>query len=213
MMLPVAAPKVIALLLLVQAEHWPQAPAASVMAAQIEKETCITLTHPSCFSPRAELKTARENGVGLGQITRAYNADGSIRFDKQAELRAQHAALKHWKWEQRYDPRLQLTALVLMDRTGYQRFAPLAATPTDAWSFTLAGYNGGDGAVQKDRLLCQKRPDCDPRRWFGHVELHSVKSRVKWRGYGQSTYDINRGYVRRVIDRAPAYANFWKDRG
>jgi hypothetical protein len=179
------------------------------MGAQVERETCVSFTHPKCWSPRAELKTSRENGIGFGQVTRAYNADGSIRFDKIAELRSQHKELKDWSWERRYDPRLQMTGLVLMNRSAWARFSPLAASPEDTWSFTLSGYNGGDGGVLKDRMLCAKVPGCDPRRWAGHVELHSAKSRTKWQGYGQSAYDINRGYVKQVMRRAPDYRESW----
>ena len=207
--LPALAAVHLPMLVDAQVRHWPRAPTPWVMAAQVEKETCITLKHARCWSPRAELKTARENGIGLGQITRAYNADGSIRFDKQAELREQHAALRDWTWERRYEPERQTLALVLMNRSEFARFTSLAATQVDVWSMTLAAYNGGTGAVLKDRLLCQRAPSCDPRRWAGHVELHSTKSRKPWNGYGQSAYDINRGYVRRVLQRAPVYQAAW----
>lgn len=198
------------LLVMVQGMLWADAPTPEVMAAQVERETCISLTHSKCWSPRAELKTSRENGIGFGQVTRAFNADGSLRFDKQAELRAAHPELRDWTWERRYDPILQLQGLVLMDRTGYARWRPLAASDRDGWAFGLAGYNGGDGGVGKDRLLCTKVAGCDPARWFGHVELHSTKSRTKWQGYGESPYSINRGYVRQVLQRAPAYRSFWE---
>lgn len=206
---PAAAQALLPLLAALAGELWPTAHQPWTMAAQIERETCASFASAKCWSPRAELKTRRENGIGLGQITRAYNADGSIRFDKLAELRADHPELRDWTWERRYEPRLQLTGLVLMDRTGWARYQPLAATPIDTWSFVLAGYNGGDSAVLKDRLLCRKVAGCDPTIWQGHVELHSTKSRVKWQGYGQSAYDINRGYVRQVLRRAPAYEPGW----
>ena len=182
------------------------------MAAQVEKETCRTLTHKQCWSPRAELKTSRENGIGFGQATRAYNANGTIRFDKISELRAQHPeALKEWSWENRYDPVMQMRGLVLADATSFKRFSKLAATPMDAWRFTLAGYNGGDGAVLQDRLRCTRVKGCNPKLWYGNVEIHSGKSRVKWNGYGESAYDINRGYVRRIETRAPAYKSHWEE--
>ena len=209
-MIPAAAHAFLPLLVALAGELWPSAHEPWTMAAQVEKETCITLTHKGCWSPTAELKTSRENGIGFGQITRAYNADGSIRFDKQAELRAAHQELRGWTWELRYDPRLQMTGLVLMDRSGWTRFEPLSATPDDTWAMTLSGYNGGDGGVLKDRLLCKKEPACDPTRWSGNVERYSTKSRAKWQGYGQSAYDINRGYVRRVLQRAPDYEPSWE---
>ncbi len=121
-MIPTAAWTWAPVLIMVAGVHWPAAPTPERMAAQIERETCITLTHSKCWTPHAELKTARENGIGFGQVTRAYNTDGSIRFDKQAELRAQHPRdLGAWSWERRYDPMLQLIGLVLMDRTGHAR--------------------------------------------------------------------------------------------
>ncbi len=51
---------------------------------------------------------------------------------------------------------------------------------------------------------------CDPDRWFGHVEHHSLKARTKTAGYGNSFFDINRGYVRAVMDdRRYRYAAFF----
>lgn len=210
MPIPAAAHAWLPLLIATQAGLWADAHEPWTMAAQIERETCITLTHARCWSPRAELKTSRENGIGFGQVTRAYNAGGSIRFDKQAELRAQHVELRGWTWAERYSPRYQMMGVVLMDRAGWARYVKLMATPADVWAATLSGYNGGDGGVLKDRLMCHKVAGCDPSRWSGHVELHSTKSRVKWQGYGQSAYDINRGYVRQVLQRAPAYRPAWQ---
>ena len=93
--IPRLAEVYLSLLVSTQQQYWPAAPEPWMMAAQVEKETCITLTHSKCWSPRAELKTSRENGIGFGQATRAYNADGSIRFDKISELRAAHPSV-HW---------------------------------------------------------------------------------------------------------------------
>lgn len=172
------------------------------MAAQVQAE--------SRWNPKAELKTSRENGIGLGQFTRAYNADGSIRFDKIAELRQAHSALRGWTWAKRFDPNYQLTAVVLMDRTGFTRFDRLSASERDSWSFTLSGYNGGDAGVQRDILLCGNTKGCDPTVWDGNVALHSTKSRAKWHGYGASAYDINRGYVTKILTWAPDYKPAWE---
>lgn len=211
--LPALAQVYLGLLISTQQHYWADAPAPWMMAAQIEKETCITLRHSKCWSPYAELKTSRENGIGFGQATRAYNADGSIRFDKISELVAAHPdALKGWSWGTRYNAEYQMRGLVMMDKSGHHRYRLLADTPMDLWRFTLSGYNGGDGHVLKDIKACHSAPGCNSRIWYGNVENHSIKSRKPWQGYGQSAFDINRGYVKRIETRAPAYEPHWKKR-
>lgn len=194
-----------------QVKLWPDAPIPSFLAAQVEKESCITLRHSRCWNPRAELKTSREYGFGFGQITRAYRADGSIRFDKFSELKAAHASLRDWTWENRYDARYQLTALVEMDHGIYRRQRG-AASDLDSLAFTLSAYNGGEGGLLQDRRLCANTEGCDQSRWFSNVERTSLKSRRAVSGYGQSFFDINRGYVREIIyDRRPKYEPYFLD--
>lgn len=211
--IPALAEIYLGLLVVTQQIYWEDAPTPWIMAAQVEKETCITLKHSKCWSPRAELKTARENGIGFGQATRAYNADGTIRFDKISELAAAHPeALRGWTWDTRYDPEYQLRGLVLADWMGHKRYRSLASTPADLWRFTLSGYNGGDSGVLRDIRTCKATAGCNPGVWYGNVELHSNKSRKPWQGYGQSAYDINRGYVKRIETRAPDYKLHWEKR-
>lgn len=194
---------------LVQQQSWPDAPMPAFLAGQVEQESCISLQHPKCWNPRAELKTNREYGFGFGQTTIAYNADGSVRFNKQAELRAQYASLRDWTFERRYEPRYQLTALVEMDHGIYRR-VPDAATTRDRLAMTLAAYNGGEGGLRQDRLLCRNTAACDPARWFGNVERTSLKSRVPFHGYGKSPFAINREYPVNVLDlRCPKYEPFF----
>lgn len=171
---------------------WPSAPMPSALAAQVEQETCISLRSKGCWNPRTELKTSREYGFGLGQLT------VTSRFNAWEEVKAMDAGLKAWKWEDRYDPRLQLRALVVKDRFNFDRF-PVAATTTDRLAFGLAAYNGGVGGTLGDIKLCRATSGCDPGRWFGHVERTSLKARTKVQGYGQSFFDINREYVRNVL--------------
>lgn len=196
-MIPPNAEIYLPLLLSTLTAIWPAAPTPSFLAAQIEQETCVRLTSPKCWSPRAELKTSRENGVGFGQVTRAFRADGSIRFDKQSELIAAHASLKGWTWETRYNPEYQMRALVELDRSLF-RGVSCATTVADRIKLALSGYNGGEKGVRQDQLLCRNTVGCNPCAWDGHVEIRSLKSRVKWQGYGESAYDINRGYVRNI---------------
>lgn len=170
-------------------------PAVSLFAAQVEQETCITLRHRSCWSPRAELKTHRERGVGLGQITRTTS------FDSLAELRRQYATeLAGFRWEDDsiYDPSLQLRAMLLMDRRNWKVVLG-TARPRDREAMMLASYNGGLGGLSSDRKLCSATPGCNPGLWFGHVELTSLKAKRAVSGYGKSFYEINREYPRNIM--------------
>lgn len=205
--LPKLALVYLPLLLSTQQQIWPDAPMPSFLAAQIEQESCISVTHSKCWNPRAELNTAREYGFGFGQITRAVRPDGSVRFDKFAELKAAYTSLRDWSWSDRFSPAMQMTALIEMDRGIYERVD--AATVRDRLAMALAAYNGGEGGLAQDRWQCKLKPGCDPARWFGHVELTSNKSRVKWQGYGKSAFEINREYPRSILDvRRAKYVPF-----
>lgn len=207
--LPAGAKLYLPLLVQKQRQIWPDAPIPSFLAAQIETESCITLKHSKCWNPRAELKTSRENGIGFGQFTRAYRADGSIRFDKISELASRHKSLKGWTWETRYDPNYQMTAFVEMDKAIYGRVSG-AATPVDRVGFTLSAYNGGEAGVLQDRRLCANTRGCSPSKWFGHVEKTSLKSKVPQPGYGRSFFQINREYVAGIVfDRRTKYEPFF----
>lgn len=196
-------------LLSVQRGVWPDAPEPWFLAGQIEQESCITLKHPRCWNPRVELKTPREYGFGLGQITIAYRSDGSVRFNKWAELRARYPSLRRWAWEDRYDPAYQMTALVEMDK-GLCRMFFAAASQRDMLGFCLSAYNGGEGAVRQDQILCSNTPGCEKARWFGHVEKHSMKARVPFAGYGKSPFEINREYPKVILDvRRAKYQPFF----
>lgn len=197
-------------LVLEQRAIWPRMPEPWTLAGLVEQESCISLRHSKCWNPRAELKTPREYGFGFGQITVAYRADGSTRFNKFEELRSSHSSLKDWNWDARYDSGYQLRAIVEMC-LGLWRKIPPAATTQDHLAFMLSSYNGGVAALLQDRRLCSNTRGCDEGRWFGNVELHSVKSRVPQKGYGgQSWYSINRKHVRNVMTlRRDKYRAFW----
>jgi len=171
--------------------RWPGMPMPSVLAALVEQE--------SGWRPRATLHTAREDGVGLAQFTRAYGADGRVRFDALAEVSRLDPSLAGWSWADRYNPRLQLRGAVVKVRTCHARISRLVHADYDALAMCDAAYNGGEGGLLAERRLCAQVAGCDPGRWFGHVELHSTKSRAKWQGYGLSAFDINRTHVRNVM--------------
>jgi hypothetical protein len=179
-----------------QRRYWADHPDPAILAALVEQESCASLKSPRCWNPSARLKSAREEGAGMGQITRAYRADGSLRFDGLAGLRGQYVSeLAGWSWDNVYQrPDLQLRAVVLMSRDSAKAFRGSAG-----WlAFGDAGYNGGVAGVQKERRACKLSAGCDPSQWFAHVENHCLKSRQPLYG-NRSACDINREHVRNVL--------------
>lgn len=53
--------------------HWSTLTLRSYLGGQIEQETCSSLKSPKCWNENAQLLTPREQGVGLGQLTRAFS--------------------------------------------------------------------------------------------------------------------------------------------
>ena len=205
--LPANAVEYIPILKEEQEKHWPDSPLKSSMAAQVEQETCISLSSKRCWSPRAELKTKREQGVGLGQITR------TSRFDAMTELKASYPKqLKDWSWaDNLYDPRYQLRAVVLKNKQNYSMIEQ-AATIHDRLAMSYAAYNGGLGGLLSDRQLCRATAQCNHGKWFGHVESTSLKAKRVVSGYGKSFFEINREYVRNVMFvRRMKYATIFGD--
>lgn len=186
--------------------HWHDHPRRELLPALIEHESCIGLKHSRCWAPTSRLKTPREEGAGLGQITRAWRPDGATRFDALAEMREAHPALRELDWATIYQrPDLQLRAVVLKVRGD---FTALRAVPDkmQRLAFADAAYNGGIGGVHKERRGCQLKAGCDPAQWWGHVEAACLKSRQPIYA-GRSACDINRHHVADVlVTRAPKYS-------
>lgn len=179
--------------------YWPEMEWVSILAAQIDIETCASPTSKMCWSPFARLKTSREEGYGLGQITRAWDAKGNLRFDALEELKQKHReALEGWSWLNVSNALFQIRGVVLKNRDNF-RAVNFADTLLDQYAFMDAAYNGGLGGILSERRICQRTPGCNPDLWFGHVENTSNKAKVAADGYGQGFFHINRNHVKQTV--------------
>lgn len=193
-----------------QATNWPDHPQPQYLASLIEHESCISLTHSRCWNPKSRLKSAREEGAGLGQVTRAYRQDNSIRFDALEEIRNKHVELRELSWYNVYTrPDLQIRAVVFKMQDNYKYYYRFV-DKENALAFADAAYNGGIGGVDKERRACKISTNCNPAVWFDNVEKFCLKSKAAL--YGQrSACDINRHHVEDVlVTRAPKYKQFFK---
>lgn len=172
----------------------------------IEHESCITLKHKRCWNSMSKLKTAREEGAGLGQVTRAFNADGSVRFDTLSEMSKRYKSeLREAKWETIYQrPDIQIRIMILMIRDDYKKLYNVN-DPEQRMQMVDAAYNGGLGGVLKERRACGLSANCNPNIWFNNVEKYCLKSKKALYGT-RSACDINRHHVEDVFhDNLPRY--------
>lgn len=176
----------------------PEFPLLAYFPALIEHESCITLKHSRCWNPKSELKTKRERGVGLSQLTVAFNTDGSVRFDTLSDLVRQNPVLlKELSWNNPYRPDLQIRAMVILTKTN---FYALSKIPSNIQKIAMvdSAYNGGLGSLSRSRTICKLAENCDPTIWFNHVEKYCTKSKKVLYG-DRSACDINIHHVRDVV--------------
>ena len=178
---------------------FPSFPYHQYFGGLIEQESCINLTWKSCWNPKTQLLTSREQGAGLGEITRAFNKNGTVRFDSLAAMRDEHFKELHdLSWSNVLErPDLQMRAMILMTQDNYKRL-PMASTYIDRTAFTDSAYNGGLGGLYNDRRLCGLSRNCNPDIWFGNVERTCTKSKIAIYGH-QSPCTINRTHVHNVL--------------
>ena len=163
----------------------------------IEQESCIHLKHRRCWDPTSELKTRREQGVGFGQITRAFRKNGRVRFDTLGELKRKYPKyFRGVNWSNlKRRPKAQIRGIVLLWRRNYRILKRIPGmTELDRIAFADAAYNGGYGGVNRDRSKCKLRRGCNPKKWFKNVEYTCSKSTRALYG-NRSACDINREHV------------------
>lgn len=197
-----------------QAKYHPTLAEPAYVPALIETESCITLTHKRCWSPTSQLKTYREEGAGLGQITRAYRTDGSVRFDALQGMKDRYEEeLKELSWTNVYKrPDLQIRTIVLMLKDLDKEFKPLIKNDMDRLPFVDVSYNGGSRDTKRSRVACGLAKDCNPNIWFDHVERYTVKPTKPLPGYGgRSIRDINNEHARTVFHvRLAKYKTYYE---
>lgn len=187
-------------------KFFPQLHDFNYIPALIEQESCITIRHRRCWTSTAQLRSQREEGAGLGQITRAFRPDGSIRFDSLTEMVNRYRdELRGVNWSNIYiKPDAQIRIIILMIRDKNRRLFDVD-TVEARLHMVNAAYNGGLGGLQRERRACAIAANCDPDIWFGHVERHCLKSRRALYGT-RSACDINRTHVYSTFNiRLPKY--------
>ena len=167
--------------------------------ALIEHESCISLTHSRCWSPTSELKTSREQGVGFGQLTRAWDSTGKLRFDALTELVVKNRlALDGLNWDTiKTRPDLQIRAVMLLWRDNYNRLGDVTG-PMNRTRMADAAYNGGLGSVNTARSVCAIKTGCNSQYWFDNVEKYQKTNQIAPIYAGRSARDINLHHVKDV---------------
>ena len=180
---------------------FPILPKWEYVPGLIEHESCVSLKAAKCWNSTSELKTYREQGVGLGQLTRAWDKVGKLRFDNLDVLRKRYPSeMGEANWDtfkNRSD--LQIRGILLMLREDYNYFS-FIKNDTLRLQMTDSAYNGGRRDALRAREVCGMTKGCDPNQWFGHIEKYCVKSKTPNPGYGgRNACDINNGHVRDVF--------------
>lgn len=182
---------------------WPSFEDPAFFCGQIEQE--------SNWKSRAELKTHREYGFGYGQFTLTYDAAGKVKMNVWQEMRDKYPKLfAGWSWENRFDSRFQIMALLQLNRTNYIALGNYGPVGSDSRKFAMArAYNGGLGGVNKDMRFCLGKgvPLSDCQFKAGVDPNLSTKSKKPFGpGYGaQSAYSINSSYASLIEGRKVKY--------
>lgn len=188
--------------------YWPDNVCRSFIAGQIEQETCANFK--KCWNSTTELKTDREYGFGLGQITIAFNKDGSERFNNFKEAVRKYHELADWRWADRFNIRAQLIYLLLECRASYNKWKSYFDGDIQIFAAVFVSYNAGSGTVLKRIGLCRITGDCNTRCWFGGLEsIHLKQEEVLL--YGRQLYARRNEYPHNIIFvRSKKYESFFQ---
>ena len=182
-------------------------------AGLIEHESCPGLKHSKCWSTTSQLKNNREHGLGLFQMTRAWDAKGNLRFDNLTALSIKYRThLGEMTWNNYGSrPDLQIRSGVLLWMEGYNGL-PGMPEGIEKIAMASSAYNGGLSHVKRAREICVLTANCNSKLWFNHTERYLPKSKTPDSRYGgQSMYSINTKHPRDIIyNRMNKYKQFWE---
>jgi hypothetical protein len=189
-------------------QYWSEAPYQYYFPGVVEQETCASLRQ--CWNPNTQLKTSREYGFGLGQVTIAYGKKGKIRFNNFQEAKEQYAALSDWQWDDRFNPKYQFTFITLEMHHLFSPLAPYFSDDTNRWAATLVSYNAGPGTIMDRIAVCSVTKGCNKALWFNGLDTVASPFEKKLL-YGKPLYLRRNEYPDNIIHvRAPKYQPFWE---
>lgn len=176
-------------------KHWPSAPMPEIMAGQVEQE--------SSWKTKATLKTSRELGRGLVQLTIAYDSKGKERFNSYLDA-VSYSALKDWNWKvDPYNPERQLTYLVLRDRSAFGQRKLMMVDAEQTWRVCLVDYNAGPGRVNTRRINARMM-GLPQNTWTGGLE-HAYGKGEHRLLYGRPLWQAVNEYPNVIFKRAAKY--------
>ena len=210
--IPVRAPALIPIVLETTRTVAPDLPDKVYPLALIHHESCITARSKGCWNPNVRFRTPREEGVGLGQITRTFTPTGMVKADNLGAMRRLHPnELAGIHWGNIYNnPEAQIKIITLQvgDLNRYFNDIP----PEGRLPFVDSAYNGGLKALRKERGMCRLMANCDHNVWWGNVERYNARGhRVLYAN--RTAYRINRDHVVRVWGLLPTYRTYLTEKG
>jgi uncharacterized membrane protein len=178
-------------------KYWDKAPLRYFEGGKIEQE--------SSWNRLAELHTSRELGVSFSQLTIAYNANGTVRFNKFEEAKARYKELQRWEWKDRFNAEKNFIFIVLEDRRNFMLMKPYFQDNLNRWAALMIAYNAGSGTVWNRRAICKTTEGCDSSKWFGGLDTVRMLFENKLL-YGRPLWKARNEYPDKIIfQRSPKY--------
>jgi hypothetical protein len=174
---------------------WPALQLRHIPAGQIEQE--------SSWKTHATLKTSRELGRGLVQMTIAYDKSGRERFNIYRDA-VRNKQLAAWDWQRDpYNVPYQMSFLILQDHGNFAQVRPYCDNDSEAWKCALVCYNAGEGRWLA-RLRQARRSGAPTGRWDGGLD-HAYSRGETALLYGRPLYEAVNEYPRVIFKRAAKY--------